>query len=235
MTNEKNGLIWKTKGVCLPINVAHCIEEYTGASPKVDNNTIHSNMPTLIIGVVVVDVPLPCCKSMIAFPNKGHIPNEMCKIWSSLSLTLNFALASCQRRLYAAIIAGQTGRSTGTSLKVDTYITQSPSRYPITNSRSKRCTLTSLIGQTRGRPLKRHKGMEKRDLLVGLIRRRWITPLESSFCDLRSSSSHGIGSVLEMAKMISWPIVIVQPQRILNPKNMKAYYNFSKNTQIRNY
>ena len=92
------------------------------------------------------------------------------------------------------------------SLKTETYITRSPSRHPITNSHSKRCTSTSLIERTRGRARKQHKGMEKWDLLVGLIWRRWITPLESSFCDLRSSSSLTTGSVLKMAKTVSWPI-----------------------------
>ena len=118
---------------------------------------------------------------------KNIFPARCARSESSLSLTSNSALASCQRGLQAAIIAGKTGRSTRTSLKADTYITRSPSQYPITYSHSKRCTFTSLIGRTRRRPLKRHKGMEKRELLVGLIRRRWITPLESSFWDLRSS------------------------------------------------
>ena len=145
------------------------------------------------------------------FPShtKNIFPQRCARSGPSLSLTSNFALASCQRGLQEAIIAGETGRSTGTSLKAETYITRSPSRYPITNSHSKRCTSTSLIGRTRGRPRKRHKGMEKRHLLVGLIQRRWITPLESSFCDLRSSSLHTTGSVSATVRTVSWPIATI--------------------------
>lgn len=54
---EKNQ---KANGKCLPINVAHGIEEDTRAFPGVDHNTIHRDMPTLLIGMVVVDVPPPC-------------------------------------------------------------------------------------------------------------------------------------------------------------------------------
>ena len=68
------------KKKCLPIHVTHCIEEDTGASPRVDHNTIHPDMPTLCVGVVVVDVPPPCCESMISSPHEEHLPTEMCKI-----------------------------------------------------------------------------------------------------------------------------------------------------------
>ncbi len=124
------------------------------------------------------------------FPShtKNIFPQRCARSGSSI-LTSNSAEASCQRELHEAIMADETGRSMGMSLKIKTYITQSPSQYSITNSHSKRSTSTSLIGRSRGRTRKRHKRMEKRDLLVGLIQRRWITLFESSFCDLRSSSS----------------------------------------------
>ena len=141
------------------------------------------------------------------FPSqmKNIFPQRCARSGSSLSLTSNSAEASCQRGLHEAIIVGETRRSTGMSLKTKMYITGSPFRYPITNSHSKRCTSTSLIGQTKRRVRKRHKGMEKQDLLVGLIRRRWITPFESSFCDLWSCNSHTTWSVSEMAKTVAWP------------------------------
>ena len=186
--------------------MAYCIEEYTGASPRVDNNTIQCNMPTLLIGVVVVDVPSPCCESMIAFPDEEHLPNKICKIQAILELDIELCTGFLPKRVLGSHNRGGTGRSTGTSLKVDTYIIRTPSRYPITNSYSKRCISTSLIGWTRMRPLKRHKGIEKWHLLVGLLRRRWITPLEFFFCDLQSSSSHTTWSVLYMAKTVTWQI-----------------------------
>jgi len=49
------------------------------------------------------------------------------------------------------------------------------------------------MGLTRGRHRNRHKGMENRDLLSGLSLTRWITPLESSFWDRRSTSSVSSG------------------------------------------
>ena len=67
------------KKFSLPIEVAHCIEEYTDASPRVDNNTIHRNMPILFIGVVVIDVPLPCGDTVIAPSVKEHFSGEMNK------------------------------------------------------------------------------------------------------------------------------------------------------------
>ena len=152
--------------------------------------------------MVVVDVPSPCCESIISFPHEERLPRKMCKIRVILELDIELCIG--HKGLQEAIIVGETGRSTGTSLKAETYITRSPSRYPITNSHSKRCT--SLIGQTRERPRKRHKGMEKRDLLVDLIWRRSITPLESSFCDLQSSSSYTTRSMSATARTISWPI-----------------------------
>ena len=137
---------------------------------------------------------------------KNIFPQRCARSGSSFSLTSNSAEASCQKGLHEAIMAEETWTSTGMSLKTETYITQSPSRYPITNSHSKHCTSTSLIGRTRGRACKWHKRIEKWDLIVGLIRRRWITLFESSFCDLRSSSSHTTGSVLATATTLSWPI-----------------------------
>ena len=85
-------------GVFLPINVVHCVEEYTGASPRVDNNTIHCNMPTLLIGVVVVDVPPPCYESMIAFLNEEHLPNKMCKIRVILELDIKLCTGLLPKR-----------------------------------------------------------------------------------------------------------------------------------------
>jgi hypothetical protein len=76
----------KTEKKCLPINVAHCVEEDTGASHGVDQNTIHRDMPTIFVDVVVVDVPPPCCESMISFPHEEHLPIEMCKIRILLQL-----------------------------------------------------------------------------------------------------------------------------------------------------
>ena len=99
----------------------------------------------------------------------------------------NSALVSCQRGLHEAIISGETRRTTGMSLNAETLRTRSLFRYPMTNSHSNRCTSTSFIRRTRGRALKRHKRMDKRNLPVGLIRRRLITPLESSFCNFWSS------------------------------------------------
>ena len=52
----------------------------TGVSPRVNNNAIHRNMPTLVIGVVVIDVPPPCGETMIAFPDEERLPGEMCKM-----------------------------------------------------------------------------------------------------------------------------------------------------------
>ena len=163
-------------------------------------------MPTLVVGVVVVDVPPPCCKSMISFPHEEYLPTEMCKIRILIQLNIELHGVLLSERALWGHNGRETERSMGMSLKTETYITRYPSRYLITNSHSKRCTSTSLIGRTRGRAHKRHKGMEKWDLLVGLIWRRWITPLESSFCDLRSSSSHTTSSVSEMAKTVFWPI-----------------------------
>ena len=76
------------KKICLPINVTHCIEEDTDASLGVDHNTIHRDMPTLVVCVVVVDVPPPCCESMISFPHEEHLPTEMCKIRILLQLDI---------------------------------------------------------------------------------------------------------------------------------------------------
>ena len=73
---------------CLPMNVAHCVGKDTGASPRVDHSTIHRDIPTLLIGVVVVDVPPPCCELMISFPHEEHLPTEMCKIQILLQLDI---------------------------------------------------------------------------------------------------------------------------------------------------
>ena len=78
----------KAKRVSLPINVVHCVKEDTGASPGIDHNTIHRDMPTLVVGVVVVDVPPPCCETMISFPHEKHLPTEMCKIRILLHLDI---------------------------------------------------------------------------------------------------------------------------------------------------
>ena len=74
------------KNESLSINVAHSIEEYTGVSSGVNNYAIHRDMPTLLIGVVVIDVPPPSGEPMIAFPNEKHLPSEMCKIRILLEL-----------------------------------------------------------------------------------------------------------------------------------------------------
>jgi hypothetical protein len=78
------------KEICLPINIAHCVEEDASASSWVDHDTIHRDMPTLLVGVVVVDVPPPCCESMISNPHKEHLPTEMCKIRILLQLDIEF-------------------------------------------------------------------------------------------------------------------------------------------------
>src|ERR1700737_1193691 len=143
----------------------------TGVSPRVNNNAIHRNMPTLVIGVVVIDVPPLCGETMIAFPDGEHLPSEMCKIRILHELGVKFCGGLLPERAPRAIMEGGMGRSTGTSLKADTHRTRSPSRYPIRNSHSKRCTSTSLIGRTRGRAFKRHKERNKRDCPVGLTRR----------------------------------------------------------------
>jgi hypothetical protein len=78
--------------VSLPINVAHGIEEYTGVSSKVNNNAIHRDMPTLVIGVVIIDVSPPSGETMIAFPDEEHIPDEMCKI----RILLEFGVKFCR-------------------------------------------------------------------------------------------------------------------------------------------
>jgi hypothetical protein len=76
--------------VSLPINVTHDIEEYTGVSSRVNNYTIHRDMPTFFIGVVVIDVLPPSGETMIAFPNEEHLPGEMCKIRILLELGVKF-------------------------------------------------------------------------------------------------------------------------------------------------
>jgi hypothetical protein len=43
-------------------------------------------MPTLVIGVVIINVPPPSGETMIAFPNEEHLPSEMCKIRILLEL-----------------------------------------------------------------------------------------------------------------------------------------------------
>jgi hypothetical protein len=78
------------KNESLLINVAHSIEEYTGVSSRVNNYAIHRDMPTLVIGVVVIDVPPPSGEPMIAFPNEKHLPGEMCKIRILLELGVKF-------------------------------------------------------------------------------------------------------------------------------------------------
>jgi hypothetical protein len=70
----------------LPINIAHVIEEYTGVTSRVNNNAIHREMPILVIGVVVIDVPPPSGEMMIAFSYKEHLSGEMCKIRILLEL-----------------------------------------------------------------------------------------------------------------------------------------------------
>jgi hypothetical protein len=47
-------------------------------------------MPTFLIGVVVIDVPSPCGETMIAFPDKKHLPSEMCKIRILLQFDIEF-------------------------------------------------------------------------------------------------------------------------------------------------
>jgi hypothetical protein len=47
-------------------------------------------MPTLVIGVVVIDVPPPSGEAMIAFPNEKHLPGEMCKIRILFELGVKF-------------------------------------------------------------------------------------------------------------------------------------------------
>jgi hypothetical protein len=47
-------------------------------------------MPTLIVGVVVVDVPPPCCESLISFPHVEHLLTVICKIGILLQLDVEF-------------------------------------------------------------------------------------------------------------------------------------------------
>jgi hypothetical protein len=78
------------KRMNLPIDIAHGIEEYTGVSSRVNNYAIHRYMPTLFIGVMVVDVPPPSGKTVIAFPDEKHLPGKMCKIRIVLELGVKF-------------------------------------------------------------------------------------------------------------------------------------------------
>ena len=193
------------KKVCLPINVAHCVRK-TPVQP-LGSTTIQSTETCQLFSSAWL--LLMCLHHAVSwwFPSHRNyiFPQRSARSGSSFRMTSNSAEASCHKGLHEAIMAGETERWTGMSLKTETYIIQSPSWYPITNSHSNRSTSTSLIGWTIGRASKRHKGMEKQDLLVGLIWRRWITPLESSFFHLQSSSTHTTRSVLEMAKTVSWP------------------------------
>ena len=129
------------------------------------------------------------------FPSqtKNILPTKHAR-WESLwSMASNSALASCHNGLHEDLMSSETSRGSSRLLYAKTYKARSPSRYPMTNSFSKRKTSTSLIGRTRGRVLKRHNGIEKRDFPRGLNRSRWITVLESCFCDLRIVNSASAG------------------------------------------
>jgi hypothetical protein len=121
--------------VSLPINVAHGIEEYTGVSSRVNNNAIHRDMPTLVIGVVVIDVFLPSGETMIAFPDEEHILSEMCKIWILLELGIKFCGGLLPERASRGHNARGNGEVHGNVVEnrhVKNPITLSESHYKFT-------------------------------------------------------------------------------------------------------
>jgi hypothetical protein len=121
--------------VSLPINVAHGIEEYTGVSSRVNNNAIHRDMPTLFIGVVVIDVPPPSGETMIAFPDKEHFPGEMCEIRILLDLGVKFCGGLLPKRALGGHNAKGNGEVHGNvveSRHVQNAITLSVSHYKFT-------------------------------------------------------------------------------------------------------
>src|SRR5579875_1931759 len=99
---------------------------------------------------------------------KNIFPISEARSGSLLSHSSKLVLASCQAGDQEALISSMIGRSSSRLLYGETYIARSPSRYPITNSFSRRATSTSLMGLTRGRHRNRHKGMQNRDLPRGL-------------------------------------------------------------------
>ena len=189
-SNEKN-----KKEVSLPIDVAHCIEEYIGAFLRVDKNTIHQNMPTIFIVVVVIDVPPPCDEAVIVLPDKEHFSGEIGKVRIIHKFHIEFGTGLLPKRAPWSHNLRRIREVHGNV--VECRHIKSPITLSVSHNKFafQPCTSTSLMGHTRKRALKRHKWMDKRDLLVGLRWRRWITPLESSFCDFRSSNSHTTRSV----------------------------------------
>jgi hypothetical protein len=121
--------------VSLPINVAHGIEEYTGITSSVNNNAIHPEMPILIIGVVVIDVPPPSSETMIAFPYKEHLPGEMCKIRILFELGVKFCRGLLPERAPRGHNARRNGEVHGNvveSRHIKNPITLSVSHYKFT-------------------------------------------------------------------------------------------------------
>jgi hypothetical protein len=121
--------------VSLPINVAHGIEEYTGVSSMVNNNAIYRDMPTLVIGVVVIDVSPPSGETMILFPDEEHIPDKMCKIRILLELGVKFCGGLLPERASRGHNARGNGEVHGNvveSRHVKNPITLSVSHYKFT-------------------------------------------------------------------------------------------------------
>jgi hypothetical protein len=61
--------------VSLNIGVKNIISEYNQGHIIRELRTRDRDMPTLVIGVVVIDVLPPSGKTMIAFPNEEHLQN----------------------------------------------------------------------------------------------------------------------------------------------------------------
>jgi hypothetical protein len=92
-------------------------------------------MPTLLIGVVIIDVPPSCNEAMIVFPDKEHLPGEMCKIRILLRLDVEF----CGGLLQEKDPRGHNGRANWEvhknvveSRHVNNPITLSVSHYKFT-------------------------------------------------------------------------------------------------------
>jgi hypothetical protein len=92
-------------------------------------------MPTLFIGVVVIDVPPPSGETMIAFPDKEHFSGEMCKIRILLDLGVKFCGGLLPERAPGGHNARGNGEVHGNvveSRHVKNAITLSVSHYKFT-------------------------------------------------------------------------------------------------------
>jgi hypothetical protein len=87
---------------------------------RVNNNAIHRKIPTLVIGVVVIDVPPPCGETMIAFPYKEYLPGEMCKIRILLELGVKFCGGLLPERASRGQNARGNGKVHGNVVEADT-------------------------------------------------------------------------------------------------------------------